>query len=158
MRGRARFGAAVAALLLVGSLGACAPIYRTYGYAPSESELAALALGQDTRETVAAAVGRPTTEGVLDQTGFYYVESRFRESGLFPNEEVSREVLALSFAGDGTLGGIERFGLADGRVVPISRRTTPGVFADPSVIARIFANFGGIDTGALLGEDPNEGP
>jgi outer membrane protein assembly factor BamE (lipoprotein component of BamABCDE complex) len=148
----------IAATLLVGPLGACAPIYRTHGYAPAESELATLSLGEDTRESVAASVGRPTTEGVLDQTGFYYVESRFRASGLLPQQEVSREVLALSFAADGTLGAVERFGLEDGRVVPISRRTTPGVFADPSVIARIFANFGGLDTGALLGEDADQGP
>jgi outer membrane protein assembly factor BamE (lipoprotein component of BamABCDE complex) len=158
MRGRARLGAAIAATLLLGPLGACAPIYRTHGYAPTEGELASLALGQDTRESVAATVGRPSTEGVLEQTGFYYVESRFLESGLFAQQEVSREVLALSFAADGTLGAVERFGLADGRVVPISRRTTPGVFADPSVIARIFSNFGGVDTGALLGEDVDQGP
>ncbi len=158
MRGRARFGAVMAALVLLGPLGACAPIYRTHGYAPTEGDLATLALGEDTRESVVASVGRPSTEGILDQTGFYYVESRFRASGLFPQEEVSREVLALSFAADGTLGAVERFGLADGRVVPISRRTTPGVFADPSVIDRIFANFGGLDTGAFLGEDANQGP
>ncbi len=106
MKGRARFGAVIAATLLVGPLGACAPIYRTHGYAPAESELATLSLGEDTRESVAASVGRPTTEGVLDQTGFYYVESRFRASGLLPQQEVSREVLALSFAADGTLGAV----------------------------------------------------
>lgn len=155
MTGRALLGGMAAAAL---ALGACAPITRNHGYAPSESELATLTLGRDTRDSVAAAVGRPSTEGVLDGQGFYYVESRYRETGLLRPQEISREVLALSFAPDGTLGAIERFGLEDGRVVPISRRTTPGVFADPGVLERIAANFGGLDTGALLGEDGDQGP
>ena len=152
-RVRGLLGAVAAGALL---LGACSPIYRNHGYAPSDSDLAGLRLGADTRESVAASVGRPTTGGVLGEEGFYYVQSRFRHQGLLAPQEVEREVLALSFAPDGTLGAIERFGLQDGRAVAISRRTTPGVFADPSVIDRIAANFGGLDTGAFLGDDNPE--
>ena len=154
-QGRVRgvLGAVAAGAIL---LGGCSPIYRNHGYAPSDAELASLRLGQDTRDSVASAVGRPTTGGVLGENGFYYVESRFRHQGLLAPQEVEREVLALSFAPDGTLGAIERFGLQDGRAVAVSRRITPGVFADPSVIDRIAANFGGLDTGGLLGEDSPE--
>ena len=148
-RGRA-MGAAVAAAL---ALGACSPIYRNHGYAPTESELAALQLGVDTRDSVAATLGRPTTSGVLEGQGFYYVQSRFRHFGLLEPQEVSREVLALSFAADGTLGAIERFDLSSGRAVPISRRTTPGVFADPGFLAQISANFGGIDTSQFFDDE-----
>lgn len=153
MRGWARGRAGMAAVALAVTLGACTPIYRNHGYAPTESELATLQLGVDTRESVAASLGRPTTAGVLDGQGFYYVQSRFRHFGLLEPREVSREVLALSFAGDGTLGAIERFDLSSGRAVPISRRTTPGVFADPGFLAQIAANFGGIDTSQFFDDE-----
>ena len=140
----------VAAALL---LGACAPIYRNHGYVPPDSALGALAVGVDTRDSVIAAVGRPTTTGVVGDQSLYYVESRFRYYGALPPEEVAREVLALSFFPDGRLGNIERFGLEQGRVVQLIPRITAEIFADRTFINQLLGNLGRFDAGTLLGED-----
>ncbi|EYD76233.1 Outer membrane lipoprotein OmlA [Rubellimicrobium mesophilum DSM 19309] len=102
-------------------LGACAPIYRNHGYVPPETALSSLQVGVDTRDSVVASLGRPTTTGVLGDQSFYYVQSRFRNFAFLPPEEVNRQVLALSFLPDGRLGNVERFGLERGRVVQLSR-------------------------------------
>ncbi len=151
--GRTDARTSLAALALIVGLTACAPLYRNHGYAPTDSELATLAFGVDTRDSVIAAVGRPTAAGVQGESSFYYVESRFRLQGPLAPREIEREVLALSFAADGTLGAIERFGLEDGRVVPLSRRTTDLVFADSTFVRQILGNVGRVDTGALLGDE-----
>ena len=91
------------ALVAALALGACSPIVRNTGYVPAESELALLQLGVDTRDSVVEAVGRPTAGGVLGDASFFYVQSRFRTLGFLAPQEVEREVLALTFAPDGTL-------------------------------------------------------
>ena len=146
---RMALAASAAALALSG----CSPLYRNHGYVPTEGDLAALAIGVDTRESVIATVGRPTAGGVLDDQGFYYVQSRFRFVGPLAPQEIDRQVLALSFAADGTLGNIERFGLEEGQVVALSRRTTDLIFADTTFIRQILGNIGQVDTGALLGDE-----
>ncbi|NAZ37040.1 outer membrane protein assembly factor BamE [Rubellimicrobium sp. CFH 75288] len=134
------------------ALSGCQPLYRNHGFAPSETDLATLAIGQDTRETVVAKLGRPTIEPLLDQRTFYYVGRRVRYFGPLPPEEVRREVLALSFAPNGTLGAVERFGLERGRVIPLSRRVTPGVFADQTFLRQLLGNVGRLDAGTLFGD------
>lgn len=151
MGGRVLRAAAVG-LALGAMLPACAPLVRNHGYVPTEGDLAALRIGVDTPESVIAAVGRPTTGGVLGISAFYYVQSRFQQFGIV-DREVAREVLAISFAPNGTLGNIERFGLQDGRVVALSRRTTDEIFADTTFVRQILGNIGRVDAGTLLGEE-----
>ena len=147
---RTSFAAAVMVALL---LQACAPQFRNHGYVPSEASLSALTYGVDTRESVVAAVGRPTTAGLLSDNTFYYVQSRFRTFAYQAPEEIDREVLAISFAPNGTLGNIERFGLEQGRVVQLSGRTTAEIFADRTFLNQLLGNVGRFDAGTLLGDD-----
>ena len=148
MKGKA-LGAIAVALLLP----ACSPIYRNHGYVPPESALSALTVGVDTRDSVIASVGRPTTTGVVGDQSLYYVQSRFRHFAFLPPEEVEREVLALSFLPDGRLGNIERFGLEQGRVVQLSPRITAEVFADRTFINQLLGNVGRFDAGTFLGDE-----
>ena len=71
-----------AAFLLLGlvfmALSSCAATYRDHGYVPSESELAEIVVGVDSRESVADVVGVPSTSGILNDSGYYYVKSRVR--------------------------------------------------------------------------------
>jgi outer membrane protein assembly factor BamE (lipoprotein component of BamABCDE complex) len=140
------------ALLLAGTLAACSPVYRYHGYIPSESELAALVVGQTTREEVIALVGAPTATGVLGENAFYYVRSRFRDYGYRATREVEREVLVISFTPAGLLSNVERFGLEDGNVVALSRRVTDDNLRDTTFIRQLLGNVGQFDAGQLLGE------
>ncbi|TNC71428.1 outer membrane protein assembly factor BamE [Rubellimicrobium roseum] len=150
-----RRGSAWAVVVMLG-LGACAPLVQNHGYVPPESALAGLQVGVDTRDEVIAAVGRPTTTGLVNDATLYYVQSRFERLGYRAPEEVDRQVLAISFLPDGRLGNIERFGLEQGRVVPLTRRTTAEVFADRTFINQLLGNVGRFDAGTLLGGDDAE--
>jgi outer membrane protein assembly factor BamE (lipoprotein component of BamABCDE complex) len=140
------------ALLVAGALSACSPMYRYHGYIPSESELAALVVGQTTREEVIALVGAPTAKGLIDGDAFYYVRSRFRDYGYRASREVEREVLVISFAPSGQVANVERFGLEDGNVVALSRRVTDDNLRDTTFIRQLLGNVGQFDAGQLLGE------
>ena len=134
-------------------LGACSPIYRNHGYVPPEAALSSLTVGVDTRDSVIASIGRPTTTGVVGDRSLYYVQSRFRNFAFLPPREVNREVIALSFLPDGRLGNVERFGLERGRVIQLEPRITGPVFADRTFINQLFGNIGRFDAGTFLGEE-----
>jgi len=143
-----RTGAVAALIVAIG----CTPIIRNHGYVPPPEDLALIAVGVDTRESVTASVGPPTSGGVLDDSGFYYVSSKFRHFGALAPQETQREVLAISFDTSGTVSNIERFGLKDGNVVVLSRRVTDNSVRDSTFIRQLLSSFGQINAGDFLGE------
>ena len=148
----ARLLRGLAALALAGTLAACAATYRNHGYVPDDRQLAALAVGGDTRESVEAAIGRPAANGVERAEGWYYVQSRVREYGPLPPRTTNRELVAISFAGNGTVDNIERFGLERGRVVTLSQRVTRTSIRDFGLIQQLIRNFGRINVGQTLSD------
>ncbi len=143
---------AMAALLAlgVGLVAGCAGIERNHGYVPADTDLALLEVGRDTRDTVAQVVGRPSASGLLNDQGWYYVQSRFRHFGPREPQEIDRQVVAITFTEAGRVENIERFGLADGQVVALSRRVTETNIRGISLIRQLFSNFGRIRAGDLL--------
>jgi outer membrane protein assembly factor BamE (lipoprotein component of BamABCDE complex) len=140
-------GVALAALV---ALAACQPIVRNHGYAPDDAALALVEVGVDTRETVAEKVGRPSAAGLLNDVGWYWVQSRFETIGPRAPREVNREVVAISFDEGGTVVNVERFGLEDGRIVPLSRRVTEENIRGRSFLEQLFGNIGGIRADQIL--------
>jgi len=139
-----------AGLTLVTALTACSATYRNHGYVPTEEELSFVVVGVDTRDTVASAIGSPGTSGLLTESGWYYVQSRFKHSGARKPEEIEREVLSISFDDDGVVENIERFGLEDGRIVVLSRRVTDSNIKGVSFIRQLLGSIGRLNAEDLL--------
>lgn len=136
--------------LLLAALAACQPVYRNHGWAPSDQQLSAVETGRDTRESVAEKIGRPRAEGVLADSAWYYVESRWEHAGYREPREIDRQVVAISFAPSGTVSNVERFGLEQGEVVALSRRTTTTGVANVSFLRQLLGSIGRISPGQLL--------
>ncbi|SNR58984.1 outer membrane protein assembly factor BamE [Puniceibacterium sediminis] len=134
-----------------GVLSACSAQYRSHGYVPLEGDLQQIVVGVDTRASVEDLIGVPTISGVSGDGGYYYIESNVRHFAYRAPEEVSREILAISFDAGGVVSNIERYGLEDGIVVPISRRVTETGAGDISFIRKLFGNIGGVSAEDLLG-------
>ena len=134
-----RLSLCASALFLVAS---CSNLDRKHGYIPEAEELEQIIVGVDTKETVADVVGQPAASGVLSDSGWYYVKSKFRAYGIRERQEIDREVLAISFDDDGVVSNIERFGLEDGRVVAISRRVTDNNIKGIGFLRQLFGNIG----------------
>ena len=139
---------AVAAVLVL-VMTACAPIYRNHGYVPNDEDLATLEVGKDTLETAAPKIGRPSASGLLNDTGWFYVQSRWEQKGALPPVEIDRQVVALTFSEAGVLENVERFGMERGQIVPLSRRVTESNVRGMSVLRQLFSNFGRIGAAQL---------
>ncbi|WP_040610501.1 outer membrane protein assembly factor BamE [Oceaniovalibus guishaninsula] len=135
------------ALLIV--LAGCTTLYRNHGYVPTDDQLALVQIG-DSQQTVADTVGRPVATGVLDDSGWYFVRSRWRDYAWQAPVEVDREVVAISFTPQGTVSNVERFGLQQGRVVPLSRRVTESNVQGVGFLQQLFRNVGNFNPADFL--------
>ena len=139
-------------LALVATVAACSPVYRHHGYVPTEQDLALIEVGTDTRETVGQKIGRPTTSGLLNDVGWFYVQSRYKHFGPRAPQEIERQVLAVTFNEAGTVENIARYGLEDGKVVEISRRVTEPNVKGLTIIQQLLGSFGRLQAGDLLAD------
>lgn len=137
-------------LVLGGGLAACTADIRNHGYVPPEEDLQSIIAGIDTRATVEETVGVPTASGVLSDGSYYWIGSTIRHFAWQKPTVVEREVVAISFTEDDVVQNIERYGLEDGRVVPLSRRVTDSAGSDISFIRKLFGNIGSLNPAGLL--------
>ena len=135
----------VCVAVALSALVACTSTYRNHGYVPPEEDLQQLVVGVDTRSTVDDLIGAPSASGVLGEGDYYYVRSRVKNFGMKRPEVIERQVLAISFNDNDTIANIERFGLKDGNVVPITRRVTDSSVEGNGFLRQIFGNIGNID-------------
>jgi outer membrane protein assembly factor BamE (lipoprotein component of BamABCDE complex) len=146
---RARLAQLVMAGCIV-LLSACSAVYRDHGYVPEDSDLELVQIGVSTRQDVADFVGRPSAAGLLNDQGWYYVQSKFKHLGPKKPEEIDRQVVAITFDQAGIVENVERFGLADGRVVPLSRRVTESNIKGVGFLRQLFGNFGRFRAGDFI--------
>jgi outer membrane protein assembly factor BamE (lipoprotein component of BamABCDE complex) len=145
-----RRGALVLALAALAFPAGCAAVYRNHGYVPTDEDLAKVVVGKTTREQAAAAVGRPSAEGLLQGSAWYYVGSRWKHLGPFAPQEVERQVVAISFNARGIVTNVERFGLEKGEVVTLSRRVTDSNIKGVSFIRQMMGNIGNFAPGQFF--------
>lgn len=137
-------GGALAALM------ACTAQFRNHGYVPHPDDLANVVVGIDTRDSVSETVGTPSTGGILDSSGYYYVRSRVRHYAYQAPKVIDREVVAITFDKRGVVSNIERFGLEDGIVVPLERRVTSSSVANLSFLRQLLGSLGKFNTADFI--------
>lgn len=142
---RAVFGAVALTLL-----GACVPMDRHHGFIPTEQDLSEVVVGKTTEAELDALIGKPSAQGMLTGSGWYYVGSTYRHYGAMKPQEVNRQVLAVSFDSRGTVSNVERFGLEEGRVIVLSRRVTDTGVSSASALRQVLGNIGNITAGQIV--------
>ena len=143
-------GAVLAALL--GSVAvACSPTIRQHGYAPDDELLAEVQVGQDTRADVAQKIGRPVTDSLFDENGWYYVSSTLSHYTYNDPEVVDRRIVAVTFDENDVVADISTYGVEDGRVINLATQTTPTHGRQLTILQQVIGNIG-----RITGEDLQE--
>ncbi len=137
---------ALIVLAMVGLIG-CAATFTNHGYSPTDVELEEITVGIDTRNSVETTIGRPTSTGVLNDGGWYYVSSKVKYFAYRDPEVIDRQLVAITFNTRGTVTNIERFTLQDGKVVALTRRVTDSGIRKVSFIGQLLSNMGRINLG-----------
>ncbi|PIE14378.1 MAG: cell envelope protein SmpA [Rhodobacterales bacterium] len=133
------------------AVAACSAVYRNHGYVPSDEELSDITVGVDSRATVEEIMGASSAGSVLSGDDIYYVRSRVKHLGMFRPEVVERQVVAISFDDADVVQNIERFSLADGRIVRLERRVTSSSVEGKGFLRQLLGNLGSFDPRTMLG-------
>lgn len=129
----------------------CTKRVANHGYVPPEEDLAQVVVGQTPRDALPGLIGKPSAQGLLTDSAWYYVGSRWEHYGAAAPREVRREVVAISFDANGMVANVERFGLERGRVVALSRRVTDTGVSGVGVIRQLLRNIGNFNPGQFFG-------
>ena len=149
-KNRNAFLATVCASVLL--VSGCVERIDRHGYTPEAAQIESVNLGRDSRADVVAKLGQPTTGGVLDQGGLYYVSYGMRHYGAFAPKEQDRTVVAVTFDDRGIARNIETFGSEQGQVVSLSRRVTDDNLRDTTLLRQLLASLGNFDAASVFGE------
>lgn len=132
------------------ALSACTATYRNHGYIPPEEDLAQIVVGKTTQGELEGLIGKPSAQGLLAGSGWYYVGSRWQFYGPREPREIQRQVVAVSFNEAGTVTNVERFGLDRGKIVVLSRRVTDTGVSSLGLIRQLMGSVGRVNAGDLL--------
>jgi len=138
------------ALVLCGFAAAgCAPTVQVHGYVPSQADIARIRPGFDDTGSVAEVLGRPSANGVLRDSAWYYVQNVVESYTYHAPRVVDRTVLAVSFDQNGVVRDIQRYGLEDGRIINLTTRTTATGGRELGVLEQLFGNLLNLDAERL---------
>lgn len=140
-RGR-KAAAAALCVFVLGAVPACNPIVDSHGYTPADDQLAQIAVGKDTRDTVAEKIGQPFNIGVGPARAWYYISSTDETFGLRKPKTVRRDIVAIRFDDADAVENIERFDVKDGEVVRLTARVTDSAVSELGILRQIFGNIG----------------
>lgn len=135
----------LAVLAATAILAACAPTVRVHGYIPPPSDIAQIRPGVDTAETVEEVLGRPSSGGVLRDSGWYYVQTTIENYTYNPPRVIDRTVLAVEFDQRGVVRDVARYGLEDGRIINLTVRTTETGGRTLGILEQLFGNLLNLD-------------
>jgi outer membrane protein assembly factor BamE (lipoprotein component of BamABCDE complex) len=142
----------LALILTAASLAAagCAPVMRTHGYVPNEIAEQLVQPQVDTRETVRARLGNPSTTGVFEDT-WYYISATREDFAYFRPKITARRIIAVDFDETGRVSNVDEYDVEDGNQIRLVGRETPTRGREVSLLEQVFGSIGAVNPNQLPG-------
>ena len=133
------FAAAASAM----AVGACTPISVYQGFQVVDAKPADLKVGQDTKATVMARLGSPSSVSTFDPNIWFYISQVSEHQAFYKSKTIRRDVVAVSFdKTDDKVAKVDTLSLKDGRVIAFNGRETPTRGRSLSVLEQIIGTLG----------------
>lgn len=146
----------VALLLTAGAvaLGGCVSVRTAHGYVLERGEADfRIENGVDTKESVLAKYGEPSTKGAFDENYWYYLASQDSARAFFKPKTKVRQITAVKFDAAGVVEDARTLSVADGYNLRFVARTTPSRGKELSFWEQLLGNVGQLPT-AQTGQGP----
>ena len=139
-----RFVPLFVAVSLAGLSAACAPTIGNNGFQAIDAKPQDVVAGTDTKETVLAKLGTPSTTSTFEPNQVWYYISQTTEKYTYTLPKVSsRTVTEITFEPTGDkVAGVRTLGLADGEQIAMNRNETPTRGRALTVLEQLLGNVG----------------
>lgn len=140
----ARFLPFVAAVSAAAALSACAPIIGVNGFQAIDAKPQDVAVGTDTKETVLAKLGSPSTTSTFEPDAVWYYIGQVTEKYTYNRPQVTqRSVTEITFdKASGQVAAVRTLGLEDGREIAMNGRETPTRGRQLTILEQLLGNVG----------------
>ncbi|AYG96034.1 outer membrane protein assembly factor BamE [Brevundimonas naejangsanensis] len=139
-----RFTSLIIAASLAAAAGACAPVVATQGFQAVDAKPQDIEAGVDTRETVLAKLGTPSTTSTFETDSVWYYLTQTTQRYTYNKPQVSqRSVTEITFGeGGDKVASVRTLGLEDGRQIAMERRETPTRGRQLTILEQLLGNVG----------------
>jgi len=149
---------AILALAATAMVKACSPIRSYHGYQADETKPADIEPGEDTRSTVLARLGSPSTKSVFDDNTWFYMSSQYSSIAYFKPKITEREIVAIKFGEDDVVDEIVQYDADDGEVLQYASRKTETRGRQLGLLEQLFGNAGTIRLPNQDNQNPGQIP
>ena len=142
--------AAALALPLLG--GGCAQIRDHQGFILDDTLVSQIQPGVDNKESVQAAMGRPSFIGEFDQNDWYYVSRMTKNMAFNAPKPESQTILHVRFDQAGNVAAVNRRGMEQVASISPSGDKTPTLGRRRSLWSELFGNIGAVGQSGQRGQ------
>jgi outer membrane protein assembly factor BamE (lipoprotein component of BamABCDE complex) len=137
------------AILAVGLLAlpltACLTPSRDYhGYVADEAQPGDIQPGEDTRSTVLAQLGSPSTKSLFDDNTWIYMSELQERIAFYRPRVKTRKITAIAFGTDDKVEEVLEYSAEDGQVINYASRETPTRGRELGLWEQIFGSVGNV--------------
>ena len=133
---------AILALTATAMVTACTPIRQYHGYLPDDAQPTDIEPGEDTRATVLARLGSPSTKSIFDDDTWIYMSSIHSNFAYFKPKIEKRDVIAIRFGEDDVVDEIVEYDADDGEIIQYASRETATRGRELSLLEQLFGSVG----------------
>ena len=139
-----RFVPLFVAVSLAGLSAACAPTIGSNGFQAIDAKPQDVVAGTDTKETVLAKLGSPSTTSTFEPDQVWYYISQTTEKYTYNLPKVStRTVTEITFVPQGDqVASVRTLGLTDGEQIAMNSNETPTRGRELTVLEQLLGNVG----------------
>ncbi|MEM7493131.1 MAG: outer membrane protein assembly factor BamE [Pseudomonadota bacterium] len=135
----------LASLALSALTTACiSPIEDFHGYTSDDVQPSAIQPGVDTRSSVLAQLGSPSTESVFDENTWYYISTQRERIAFLRPRTSQRTITAVVFDDENEVSDVLAFDETDGQVISYASRETATRGRQLSILEQLFGNIGAV--------------
>lgn len=139
-----KFPLAIALALAIASAAGCRATRDFHGYVPDQALPTDVEPTVDTRSTVLARLGSPSTTSTFDDNLWVYMSSTRENKAFYYPKVVSREIVAIQFDENDVVSDVLTYDLDDGQVIAYNSRVTPTRGRELSILEQLFGSIGNI--------------
>jgi outer membrane protein assembly factor BamE (lipoprotein component of BamABCDE complex) len=122
---------------------ACAPVVGQNGFQAIDAKPADIVAGTDTKQTVLARLGTPSTTSTFESDSIWYYISQVTEKYTYNRAQVTqRSVTEITFNEAGQVAEVRTLGLDDGQRLAMNSRETPTRGRQLTILEQLLGNVG----------------
>ena len=138
---------AIAATLLCAllPLSGCVTKSRKYhGYIADEAQPTDMEPGIDTRATVLARLGSPSTKSIFDDNTWYYMTVQQETFAFYKPKVTARTITGIRFNEGDVVEELLEYDVEDGRVLTYASRETPTLGRQLTFLEQLLGSIGNV--------------